>query len=472
MSNINAGSDFKDVPAWDNNTPASGVEMNKQAEALVARTNYLKENAMTPELVVDKGGKRLDAFLAANIGEAHRCAPMAALIKRTSTFSLSNNNPSAAIGWTDRRLDTGLMWSSDNPTRLTVPAGASGIWRFRASVEFPANSTGSREVIIRRGGSTIIKRICVPATSGGRTQVVEVDSGPVAAIQGHYFEVLYFQDSGVTLTGEITHSMFAGERVGDFRGRWEGVYFSADYAYRGNWDKYRAHNGTVIEGSGLSVVPDPVNPSLVAGRIRCTKDNNSVIYPRVQATTGSVIDLDGEVYVGLSIFIPQDTHDRLVAAGHGINIHEIYGPPAGTRSPNLIQYNPSVGLNLNAYIDGQDVRLWTLPPSQCVGKWIDIVHRVKMSTDPAVGFHELWANIGDGNGRVQQTLSDGASSGLRYYLATVVASINGSGKNYSSLKVSWANGSMLEEATIYIGDHRVGTDLFVSTDRADYVAAY
>lgn len=477
MSNIDPPAGWDDVPELLTNQRAlagPGGPLNVPLIALTARTKYLAAAvaaALTPDKLVDKAGTSLAGQYVASLWEAHGQSEMMALVKRTATFSLSNNNPSTPISWNDRRYDTSGIWSTGNPTRATVPAGASGFWNFRASVEFPATATptGVREVLIRRLGSTIMARVGVPANPGGRTQVVQVETGPVPAYQGHYFEVLYYQDSGVTLTGEFAQSSFQAERAGDFRGRWEGVVFSADYQYQAGWSKYQRAGGTVIEPSGLSLQPDPVNPAKLAGRIRCTRFNNSVQYPRVQAQTNSFITLTDDVYVGLSIFIPQDTHDRLVVAGHGINLHEIYGPPFGTKSPNIIQYNPVIGLNVNAFIDGQDVKVWQLPPDQCVGKWVDIVHRVRMSTDPAVGFHEVWCDTGDGNFAVQQVLNNGTT---RFNLATVLPDVNNGGNNFSSLKVSWAADSPLDEATVYFGEHRVGSDLYVRSDRASFNSAY
>lgn len=421
----------------------------------------------------DQAGKSIDAFRLANLGEAQRSAPMCVALGKSIPFNLSNENPSEALAWGSRIVDTAIHWDSATNTRITIPAGAGGLWRLRATIEFPPNSSGHREVIIRRNGSTIMARVCVPAIAhAGRTQVVEVDTGPIAATQGSYFEVLYYQNSGATLQGVAGGTKFQAERVGDYRGRWEGVQFSADFSYRGDWSKYVSTGGTVIEPAGLLVVADPVNPKLLAGRIRTTRANNSVQYPRVQAQTASFIDRSANVYVALSIFVPADTHARLVPVGHGINLHEIYGPPFGTRSPNLIQYHPVHGLCINAWINGQPQRIWSLPPEKCVGRWIDVVHRVQLSSDPAVGYHELYANLGDGNGRVQQTLSDGTTSGQRFYLATVLQGVNDGGNNFSSLKVSWDGTSSLEEATIFFGEHRVGQDLFVTTDRSEFSAAY
>lgn len=431
------------------------------------------DTAAQPSDLVDQAGKHISGFRSANLGEAHRAAPMCVSLARSTAFSLSNNNPSDPLVWGVRVVDTALHWSSDNPTRITIPAGASGLWRLRATIEFPAHATGHREVIIRRGGTTIMARVCVPAIDHvGRSQVVQVETGPIPAVQGNYFEVLYYQSSGITLQGIAAGTKFQAERVGDYRGRWEGVLFSADYSYRSDWSKYVGTGGTVIEPTGLLVTADPVNPSLLAGRIRTKKNNNSVQYPRVQAQTASFIARDANIYVALSIYVPADTYARLLPVDHGINLHEIYGPPFGTRSPNLLQFHPVHGLCINAWIDGAPKRIWTLPPEKCVGRWVDIVHRVQLSADPAVGYHELYANIGDGNGRVQQTLSDGVTSGLRFYLATVLPGVNDGGNNFSSLKVSWDGTSSLEEATIFFGEHRVGQDLFVTTDRSEFSAAY
>lgn len=436
--------------------------------------------AVVPLAAADKGGRRLAGMLAAPVGSARRDAQMMAVATRSATWNLSDNNGNPdPIPWNTERLDTGGIHStSTNTSRMTVPPGGGGIWKGRVAIPFPVNTTGVREVFVRQtyaqsGGTSIITpRTSIQAASLGRFHVMQVDIPPTPMRAGDYLEVQYFQNSGGTLVMDPSGAFFQIERVGDFRNSWESVTFSADTDYRGSWEKYVQTGGSTIEGIGLTVAPDPVNPERLCGKIRCTQDNDSVLYPRVQAATAANISrTTGDVYIGLSVLIPQETHDALTAAGHGLNIHEIYGPPSGTRSPNLLQYNPTVGLNLNAWIGGADARLWTLAPADCVGRWVDIVHRVRLNDDPAVGFHELWADW-TGVGIQPQTLSYGGQTGTRFYLSTVLPGVNDGGNNYSSLKVSWANGSSLEEASIYIGEHRLGGSLWVATERAQYSHAY
>lgn len=445
-----------------------------------------------PVIPKDKRGARLGESAMIPIGDSHRAASMFATVTVSANLSLSsgNGNPTP-IAWDYRRADTSGIWSSSANQRLTIPPGGGGYWKGRAQLQFPGSATGVREVIINRifdpsnpTQKSVVARVSVQGVA--RNQPVMAEFPALPCLEGQWFEVQYYQDSGTTMTilpGQLCY--FTIERVGDLRGSWDGAGFSADFAYQSGWSKY----DQIIEESGTSIVPDPLNPERMVGMITATHENNSVIYPRVQARTAANLDIDGTgapVYIGLSIMVPQETYDHLLAVraandpggpgyNFGFNIHEIYGPPSGTMSPNRFRFDPVGGITLNKYTGpvgaGSVVQLWNLPPAECVGKWIDLIHVVKLSSDPSVGYHELYVNKGDGNGRVMQNLNDGvAAPGTRVYLATVLAGVNDGGKNYASLKNSFGNESPIVQTKLYIAGHRVGTSILVAGEASTYQA--
>jgi hypothetical protein len=83
------------------------------------------------------------------------------------------------------------------------------------------------------------------------------------------------------------------------------------------------------------------------------------------------------------------------------------------------------------------------------GRWHDFVFRIKLSSDPTVGFWEAWSNTGSGWQRLKLNGLD------RLYGSTVDAS-NIAGANYHKLGHYRSKG-MWPVATHYAADHRIGT---------------
>lgn len=103
--------------------------------------------------------------------------------------------------------------NSTNPTRMTIPSGAGGLYHFVGQVNFAANATGRREVLIYKNGAEVAKSQVPTASAGFATQIQVVfqDSGNA----GDYYEMFVFQDSGGNLDVVFgqTKTFFAAMKV-------------------------------------------------------------------------------------------------------------------------------------------------------------------------------------------------------------------------------------------------------------------
>lgn len=98
-------------------------------------------------------------------------------------------------------------WVSNN-SRLTVPSGSglAGLYSIRASVTFPANSTGFRRIQIRKNaagsstGGTLIGTTHLPTLTTASTATTVVYGRDAYLTAGDYVEVFALQDSGGSLT--------------------------------------------------------------------------------------------------------------------------------------------------------------------------------------------------------------------------------------------------------------------------------
>lgn len=119
-----------------------------------------------------------------------------ALAYRSSAWSLPNA-AFTAIPLNAELYDTaGIHESAINPTRMTVPAGVT--WaKCTAALEFAANTTGVRIMILYKNGAAFIgqNRMQTPATGNSWTRLSLVGQW-VPVVPGDYFELLGYQNSG------------------------------------------------------------------------------------------------------------------------------------------------------------------------------------------------------------------------------------------------------------------------------------
>lgn len=225
------------------------------------------------------------------------------------------------------------------------------------------------------------------------------------------------------------------------------LLFDADVA-RNGLSAY-AH---VIHGERISVVDDPV---LGDARkvMRFTVQDGDIgptENPRAQVETPKMLRGGDEFWVGWSTLFPPDWPNRLPSGGASwITLSELYGPPYAGAAP--VKFGMRSGTDALTWQRNSNYG-WDIPwergPVQ-TNRWYDQVLHVKLSSDPEVGFVELYVNTG--GGWQQQTLRGSA----RLHMRTMDSS-NGGGPNYHKLALYRKRG-MYPVLTVFHAEHRVGT---------------
>lgn len=118
------------------------------------------------------------------------------------------NASSTAVTFGAEMYDTDALHSTATDTsRITIPSGLAGKWRFTYKTGFAANGTGARVAFLRRNGGTDANNIL-----GSRINVMPI-SATLAADSGHsvdvdlavgdYVELFLYQDSGGALNSGV-----------------------------------------------------------------------------------------------------------------------------------------------------------------------------------------------------------------------------------------------------------------------------
>lgn len=107
--------------------------------------------------------------------------------------------PSASfttVQWGTEIYDTDNIFNPANPTRLTVPEGASYV-KISTNITFASNSNGGRRIQTLINGNAYSGRIYVayPALSNADTRIMAAGP-PIPVNSGDYFEIQVYQDSG------------------------------------------------------------------------------------------------------------------------------------------------------------------------------------------------------------------------------------------------------------------------------------
>ena len=140
----------------------------------------------------------------------------------------------------------------------------------------------------------------------------------------------------------------------------------------------------------------------------------AVTNPNAHLNSPALFAPGDERYVGASFFFPAG----FPQPPSWFQVFEIYGPPFGGSPTMEIDVEGDRLTFARDETHGYDMP-WR-SSTAIGGRWEDVVLHVKMSTDPSVGFVELWHN------GVRQTFDDGSKT-LRYN--TIVPSVNGGGPN-------------------------------------------
>lgn len=102
----------------------------------------------------------------------------------------------------------GIHDTATNNTRMTVPAGKAGLWRFVGQVGYETGNTGGRSAVLRLNGTTVIADVNAKATTdagnNGRDRVPVADE--LVLSEGDYVELLAFHTQGTSLNSQTGES--------------------------------------------------------------------------------------------------------------------------------------------------------------------------------------------------------------------------------------------------------------------------
>lgn len=146
-------------------------------------------------------------------------------VSSTSTFSSTGQDAVAIYNTADQSIGdsaiTALTFDTEvydrttmhdtgtNTNRITIPAGAAGIYLFTGQATFAANATGVRKLMLYENGSKIAEvKECNP---DGTEQTVLRISEQVSAAALAYYELRVYQSSGGALDAK------AGEKITNFK---------------------------------------------------------------------------------------------------------------------------------------------------------------------------------------------------------------------------------------------------------------
>lgn len=117
-------------------------------------------------------------------------------VKPTANQSIANSTNTAVV-FDSEVYDTDAYHNNvTNNTRMTIPAGKAGYYQMNAMVQYDANATGIRDLMIHKNGSQLV----YTSRSGQATNLLSMSvSGIFYCAVADYFEVIVFQNSGGAL---------------------------------------------------------------------------------------------------------------------------------------------------------------------------------------------------------------------------------------------------------------------------------
>jgi len=131
----------------------------------------------------------------------------------TAAQTLANTTLTALTFDTESYDRTAMHSVASNTNRLTIPAGATGVYLFIGQVTLVADATGYRTLALYKNGSKIseVKEFAPHATEQTVLRVTESDSATAL----DYYELRVYQSSGGTLDTVLgaTSTYFSALRV-------------------------------------------------------------------------------------------------------------------------------------------------------------------------------------------------------------------------------------------------------------------
>lgn len=345
------------------------------------------------------------------------------------------------------------------------------------SLQFLRNGTATRSVPLRANARTLSIRVRGDACDGSPTMRVSLNGRaagtvsvstsvwssvrvPVSASAGSArVDITFLNDYRSAqcdrnlYVDRVAVTTTASPRPGETR---QDLVFNADFANKGLSAYASTHNANRV-----SVVNDPVlGAARQVARFKVyDTDDQLTGNPRAQLESAKFWTSGAEYYVGASYYFPQDWPVQQDTK-QWVNLGEVYGAPYAGASPNaLFAKKVSSGGQVITW-QRNGTYAWDRPFEVPLvrGRWHDFVFRIKLSSDPTVGFWEGWSNTGSGWQRLKLHGQD------RLYTQTIDASNNG-GANYHKL-AHYRSKGMWPVATHYAADHKIGTSFAAVAPRS------
>lgn len=150
--------------------------------------------------ITDNGDGTLNLTATAGGGAApafHGCAAV-----RTASQSFTNiTSAPVQFNGTDEYDTDSIHNPASNNTRFTVPAGLAGVWVFKATLSWSANTNGDRMVGWYKNGVSLASNYGFANTRGMSSSLRTAVTAPLEILLavGDYIEVLGHQTTGGSL---------------------------------------------------------------------------------------------------------------------------------------------------------------------------------------------------------------------------------------------------------------------------------
>lgn len=183
---------------------ASATATNVHIDVAACQKNHVFGNAHAGNglLLTDNGTSTIVYDMVANAKHMTSAedVPSPGVIAFSSISVSITSSSATALPFdseTAEYINASFHENSTNNSRITIPAGLGGDYEVGTSIRWESNSTGYRQVYIRKNGTLPLVGSIQPAVVG---QVTDQNvSKTVRLVAGDYLEVIVLQTSGTTL---------------------------------------------------------------------------------------------------------------------------------------------------------------------------------------------------------------------------------------------------------------------------------
>ena len=124
-----------------------------------------------------------------------------ALLRRSTNFSVATTGVYVGVPWQSAEYDSDAFWDAGQPTRLTIPAGATKV-RIVGNIEWQTSPT-SQLVEVRKNGNSVLGggSFIVRGDSGYSNQMRNLSSAVLPVSAGDWFELAVYVGTAGELRG-------------------------------------------------------------------------------------------------------------------------------------------------------------------------------------------------------------------------------------------------------------------------------